>query len=222
MILPDRKLVTTDDGSHTILADDIGEHYHSTFGAVQESRHVYIVNGFEVIERSPVKLLEVGFGTGLNALLTLVNCSSRRLRTYYTGIDNYRLDKELIERLNYPDIINQGDRFYFNRIHQARWNGEEEINKYFVIMKKEADLLKTELTGEYDIIYYDAFAPDFQPELWSENIILSVAGLLSKGGIFVTYSASGALRRHLRKAGLLVENPPGPPGKRQITRALKE
>ncbi|HUS86760.1 MAG TPA: tRNA (5-methylaminomethyl-2-thiouridine)(34)-methyltransferase MnmD [Bacteroidales bacterium] len=214
-------LKITGDGSHTLFVPDLNEHYHSTYGAVQESRHVFIENGFNITGKSPVRLLEVGFGTGLNAFMTAIESVKTCRTTYYNAIEKQPLAEKLTCKLNYPDIIADGDRSLFDMIHMAQWGSEERINEHFYISKTHADLLSIKLAGAYDLVYFDAFAPDKQPDLWSENVILSIASVTVKGGLFVTYSASGALKRNLQTAGFQVTHPDGPPGKRQITRAVK-
>ena len=214
-------LKITGDGSHTLFVPDLNEHYHSTYGAVQESRHVFIENGFGIMEKSPAGLLEIGFGTGLNAFLTAVESVRTGRTTYYTAIENHPLDEELTCKLNYPDIVTGGDRSLFDKIHRASWDNEERINEHFYLRKINTDLLSVNLTGEYDLVYFDAFSPDTQPELWSQKVIISIASVIIKGGLFVTYSARGGLKRNLLTAGFQVIHPAGPPGKRQITRAVK-
>lgn len=221
----ERRIVKTDDGSHSLELVGKGEHYHSTFGAVQESRHVFIQKGLLILpsKEAPVKILEVGFGTGLNALLTLIE--SQRLGTpiqYYT-LEPFPLLKEEFEALNYPDILGQGKYAeHYLSFHQCPWEREIEISSGFSFFKTKDGLNEANLPFSFfDLVYYDAFGPDTQPELWEEAVFQKVFAAMRPGGTLVTYSAKGVVRRALKACGFNVESLPGPPGKREMTRAVK-
>lgn len=215
------KLVCTSDGSHTILVPELNEHYHSVNGAVLESSVVYIANGFSSCDKNPVRIFEVGFGTGLNALLTMAESIKVNRSVSYTAIDRYPLPLETANELNHWQFAGEKGREYFRSLHDAGWGNKVEINENFSLYKIEADLITYELSGSYDLIYFDAFAPSKQPEMWEEGIIKKISSITSTGGIFVTYSSRGELKRLLKKNGFSVTLLPGPPGKREVIRAIK-
>ena len=211
------EIVITADGSHTLYVPELEEHYHSINGAIQESLHVFISNGFETTAVNPVNILEIGFGTGLNAFLTALKAEERNRKVFYTTIEKYPLPQAVTDVLNY-ETNNCG---LFKQIHNAPWNCYCEITQYFTIRKIEADAAKTIPEGKYDIIYFDAFAPNKQPEMWTKEIFKKISSFTSKSGMFVTYSAKGEVKRSLKSCGFNVELLPGPKGKRHIIRAVK-
>lgn len=213
----------TADGSATLYLSEMDEHYHSVKGALTESLHVFIQTGLRFSSANPITIFEAGFGTGLNAFLTLLESeTSRRKITYYT-IELYPLPIEQVNMLQYPQIIAPEHAFYFEAIHQAEWNTPVEITPYFTIFKIKDDLTRITLPPEsFELIYYDAFAPEKQLDLWSEEMFSKIAGAMRPGGILTTYCAKGEIRRRLQRAGFTVERLPGPPGgKREILRATK-
>ena len=219
-------IITTKDGSHTIQVKGSGITYHSIHGAIGESMHVYIKAGLdhflETRKATAVNIFEMGFGTGLNAFLTLKEALHRRVRIHYTAVDTNPLKEEEYSQLNYaeltgdPQIIN-----YFNRLHLAEWDQEVPINEYFILEKKHQDLQSFLPRGLFDIIYYDAFGPGPQPELWTEEIFAKIYTMLNQDGILVTYCSKSDVRRAMQKTGFLVEKIPGPRGKREMLRATK-
>lgn len=215
------ELTLTSDGSHTIYVRELDEHYHSVHGAVQESSHIFIRNGLEVCKADPLSIFEVGFGTGLNALLTAVICASGNRAVSYTAIEKYPLDNNIISFLNHHKFAGEKGKEIFNSIHSAPWNININISKNFNLKKIEADLTKEQFQGKYDLIYFDAFGPDKQPEMWTREIFEGISSITNKNGIFVTYSAKGDVKRNLRDCGFDVILLPGPPGKRQMIRAVK-
>jgi tRNA U34 5-methylaminomethyl-2-thiouridine-forming methyltransferase MnmC len=215
------QLIKTTDGSHTIYVPELDEHYHSIHGAVQESTFIFINNGFRVTVANPLNILEVGFGTGLNAFLTAMECSASQRVVNYTTLEKYPLSKELTGSLNYPDFSGEEGPGVFERIHSAPWNTWVKICGNFNLKKVETDLTQDQLDGEFDLIYFDAFGPDKQPGMWTREIFAKIALVTGKGGILVTYSAKGEVKRTLRACGFEVELLPGPPGKRQMIRAVK-
>ena len=211
---------TTADGSLTLYRADIDEHYGSVRGAVAESRHVYVESCLRHAEMlrpesdGPLRVLEVGFGTGLNAAMS-VGAVARQVE--YISLELYPLSKDVASRLGY-------DRFapVWNRVIDAPWNMAVEISNGFVIEKRETDFLKTELPRDIDAVYYDAFAPVKQPELWTSYCFHRVFEAMRPGGVLTTYCAKGAVRRMLGSVGFAVERLAGPEGgKREILRATK-
>ena len=214
-------IVPTKDGSPTLYVKELDEHYHSTNGAVGESMHVYIEAGYDFCGDNPVTVFEVGFGTGLNALLTAVRSAEQKRVTHYVAIENNPLPKELTDSLNYHDLLGKDSRSLFNKIHEADWNRRVEVSEYFSLYKIEGSFLSYHPEIEAGVAYFDAFAPSRQPELWTNQILEKVHAILKSGGIFVTYSARGELKRTLRSIGFKVELLPGASGKREMVRAVK-
>jgi tRNA U34 5-methylaminomethyl-2-thiouridine-forming methyltransferase MnmC len=215
------KIVKTSDGSHTIYVPELDDHYHSIHGAVQESEHIFIKNGFDACTASPMNIFEVGFGTGLNALLTAIRSMKGERQVNYTSIEKYPVHEDIIWSLNHADFAGKEGKKIFNLIHYAPWNSATTICKNFTITKIKSDLTVNKPSGHYDLIYFDAFGPDKQPEMWTPDIFASVYEITDKGGILITYSAKGEVKRNLKACGFDVSLLPGPPGKRQITRAVK-
>jgi tRNA U34 5-methylaminomethyl-2-thiouridine-forming methyltransferase MnmC len=219
------EIIVTNDGSNSLLNKSLNETYHSKHGAVQESHHVFIKNGLNYfIERndvSPVTILEVGFGTGLNALLTLQQTYGLEQVVHYTTIETDPLNEDLWDQLNYGSADDH-QRSDFIKIHKAQWETDEAITSKFIIQKKRISLQEVELTASnYHIIYYDAFAPNKQPSMWTMDVLKKIVESMSDRGIFVTYCAKGQLKRDLVSLGLHVETLPGPPGKKEMIRATK-
>lgn len=215
------RIIESGDGSHTLRVEALNENYHSHKGAIRESLHVFIEKGLGCFEKdAPIRILEVGFGTGLNALLTWLHRSERAI--HYTALEAYPLESELVSRLNYPDLI-EGERMAdrFQQLHQAAWNQSVELASGFELNKKHIRLEEFQSKEGFDLIYYDAFAPHAQPELWEQVIWNQVAGLMNPGGVLVTYCAKGQVRRDMQAAGLETERLEGPPGKREMLRARK-
>jgi len=216
-------IVLSRDGSHTILNSRFGEHYHSFFGAIQESRHIFLEAGLKVAahESTSVNVFEVGFGTGLNALLTYFHARRSKRTVVYHAIEKHPLNKEQIMALNYPDFTGKDMKDVFVSFHECPWEEEIEISKFFILKKIKADLVNYVFSSQYDLIYFDAFAPDVQPEMWQETIFRKLFHTMSSGSILTTYSAKGSVRRTMEKVGFKVEKLPGPPGKRQMLRAAR-
>jgi tRNA U34 5-methylaminomethyl-2-thiouridine-forming methyltransferase MnmC len=216
------QIIVTTDGSHTIFVPELNEHYHSIHGAVQESAFIFINNGFAVCKASPINIFEVGFGTGLNALLTAIKCMNGNREVNYTAIEKYPLDADIISSLNYQLFTGEEGKEIYNSIHSSPWNVYVNIFKNFNLRKIEGDLTRQMPEGRYDLIYFDAFAPDKQPEMWTKEIFAGIAAITNINGVFVTYSAKGEVKRNLNACGFEVALLPGPPGKRQIIRAVKK
>ncbi len=215
------QIITTGDGSHTIYVPGINDHYHSVYGAVQESEYIFIRNGFDICPADPVSIFEVGFGTGLNALLTAARSIETSRKVNYTCIEKYFLDDKTIRSLNHFLYAGEQGKEIYTRLHEAEAGSVAEICNNFNINKIKGDLVTDIIPGKYDLIYFDAFGPDRQPEMWSISIFEKIAGITNPGGIFVTYSAKGEVKRNLRRVGFDVSVVPGPPGKRHIIRAIK-
>lgn len=215
------ELRITGDGSHTLYLAGMDEHYHSRYGAIRESMHVFIDAGLNSLSLENISLLEVGFGTGLNALLTATHADTKEIHVSYTTLEKYPLDYSLISRLNYGILSDPGESDLFHAIHQASWEKESAITDWFTLKKCRTDVICDKITGLYDLIYFDAFGPEKQPEMWSGSVIEKIASVTAAGAVFVTYSARGELKRMLQAHGFDVFRLPGPPGKRVITRAVK-
>lgn len=207
----------TADGSPTLYLPGMDEHYHSTNGAVGESKHVYIGAGLNQCLKNRIHVLEMGFGTGLNAFLTALEAERRGVRIFYTGLEKYPLPKETIERLRYSN----DNEALFQEIHAVEWGKAVPVRACFTIEKLCTDFSEFSFPGPYDVVYYDAFAPDKQPEVWSQELFDALFNALSPAGILTTYCAKGQVRRRMRQAGFMVERLPGPPGKREMLRARK-
>ena len=209
------------DGSDTLYNPDVDDHYHSIHGAVDESKHVYINSGFNYLNKKSIKVLEIGFGTGLNALLTCIESKRKRVYSTYHSIELYPLDSEITDNLNHTNIF-QKDEKMINHIHSCKWEEECEIDEFFIIKKINADILNYKITDKYDLVYYDAFGPDKQPLLWTENIFTNIFNAMNKGGILTTFSVKGTVKRALKASGFNIQLLPGPIGKRHIIRAEKQ
>lgn len=233
-----RQLQITADGTHTLFIPEMDEHYHSVNGAVQESRHVFIEAGWKRLEKgkketnAEITVLEIGFGTGLNAFLTLLEAEREGRPVHYYSIELYPLEKTLVQALNYPAVADTGraaDRLrptlsfqeQFQSLHAAAWNEPVRITPCFILHKIHGDSNRCELPEGIDLVYFDAFAPDKQPEMWNPEIFGKLFARMHAGGILTTYCAKGAVRRMMQEAGYSVERIPGPPGKREMLRAVK-
>lgn len=218
------RLVITEDGSSSIFILELDEHYHSVHGALQESRHVFIDAGLEykIKEADKIDILEIGFGTGLNALLSCIEAEKNKKKINYTAIEKYPLRESVISQLNYCTLIEVKDcTQLFNSIHLCDWQSEHNISNYFKLRKCKMNIEDVSFQQQFDLIYFDAFAPSAQPELWTDAIFLSMFNALKNNGILVTYCAKGIVKRIMKNAGFIIETLPGPKGKREMTRALK-
>jgi tRNA U34 5-methylaminomethyl-2-thiouridine-forming methyltransferase MnmC len=214
-------LVNTADGSHTIYVPELDEHYHSIYGAVQESEFIFINKGYDYCKSDPLFILEIGFGTGLNTLLTAIKSMTGTKKVNYTSIEKYPLNEKMISTLNHHQFAGINGKEIFNMIHSAPWNISVNICKNFTLKKIESDFTVGQLSGNYNLIYFDAFGPGKQPEMWTKEMFSKISVVTNKNGILVTYSAKGEVKRSLRACGFDVTLLPGPPGKRQMIRAVK-
>lgn len=208
-------LELTADGSHTLFLPEINEHYHSVNGAIRESRHVYIEAGFNLCRKETIQVLEFGFGTGLNALLTALESRKRQIKTTYLSLEKYPLSSSVVNQLNYAEL----DTKLFRDIHLADWGSPVPLTPYFTLHKIKCDFNAYPFTDCFDVVYYDAFAPDKQAGVWSQELFDKIFCAVNSGGILTTYCAKGNIRRMLQQAGFTVERIPGPPGKREMLRA---
>jgi len=211
----------TGDGSHTLYLKELGEYYHSTHGAIRESEYVFIEKGLKVCEATSMDLLEVGFGTGLNALLTLLNAHEQGLHLRYDALELYPLSPGVYRKLNYADYLGQDGREWFEALHRAPWEQVEEMTPFFQLHKMKQDFTSFEPNRFYDLIYFDAFAPGKQPEMWAPEPLTKLFQALKPSGMLVTYCAQGKFKRLLKEIGYEVESLAGPPGKREMTRAIR-
>lgn len=222
------RIQVTADGSHTIESLNFESTYHSKFGAIQESLTVFVEAGLRyIIDRisnpAPIRILELGFGTGLNAWLTLCAADTLKLAIDYSSVELFPISEEMAGQLNYPAIYSPLHEADFVSIHKCSWSEWVSISPQFQLHKIQTDVLKWKPDKlSVDIVYYDAFGPTTQPELWSEQILSTFIDCLVPGGVFVTYCAKGEVRRTLQRLGLTVERLPGPPGKREILRGIKQ
>ncbi|MCB0517229.1 MAG: tRNA (5-methylaminomethyl-2-thiouridine)(34)-methyltransferase MnmD [Chitinophagales bacterium] len=216
----------TDDGSHSILATNFDALFHSQHGAIQESEVVFIQAGLAEIATkiTEIRILEMGFGSGLNVFLSYLYAINHQLTLHYTALEAYPLAKETALQLNYPQILQaEQKQNIWQSIHQSSWNVWSDIEKNVLRLKKwQTFLQETHFPETYDLVYYDAFAPSCQPELWEQSIFEKIYRQLNEGGILCTYCSKGEVRRNMQRAGFKVEKLPGPKGKREILRARKE
>jgi tRNA U34 5-methylaminomethyl-2-thiouridine-forming methyltransferase MnmC len=220
-----REIIITQDGSHSIAIEQTNVTYHSRYGAIQESRHVYIESGLKkLLDQKPcINIFEMGFGTGLNALLTLISAQENNQKIYYETIDEYFLEGQLLEKLNYCEQLERQDlRSTFIQLHNCEPGKEVSINSFFSFKKIQASLQNYIFDRSFDIIFYDAFAPRAQPELWTEEIFTKLFAALDPNGFLVTYCSKGSVKRAMQAAGSVVEHLPGPLHKREILRAVKK
>ncbi len=216
------ELEQTADGSYTLYVPELNEHYHSVKGALTESQHIFIDMGLKHSTVIEPHILEIGLGTGLNCFLTLMTAEETKRKIHYTSIERYPLDIETISKLNYPSIIGKGHEEDYLAIHQTLWEEDVALSPWFILHKIEGDFTRYSFEKGYDIIYFDAFAPEKQPEMWEQSLFNSLFHVLNEGGILTTYCAKGVVRRMLQAAGFVVERLAGPPGgKREILRATK-
>jgi len=219
------KFVTTADGSKTIYNSVVGENYHSTHGALQESRHVFLNAGLQYFlannAQNEVSILEVGFGTGLNFLLSAEYCTDKQIKLDYTGIEAYTLNDEMIGQTGYSEYVSKSVWDSFIQQYNASLKQPVAINPLCKLQVAGCELLNFTSEKRFDVIYFDAFASARQPEMWSERSINHTIQFLKQGGVFVTYAITGNLKRLLKGLGLKVEKAPGAPGKREMLRAIR-
>ena len=219
-----RQVIETADGSQTLYLPEMDEQYHSVNGAITESKYVFIEKGYLFHNSNAPTIFEVGFGTGLNCLLTAVLAKKGKRKTSYFAIDNFPIEQKLLQQLNYGHLISEKAKVLFNKIHNCEWNKTVQISAYFSLHKINSDLTQNSLENiDYcDIVYFDAFGPDKQPEMWEPKIFEKIYKIGSPGCVFVTYSAKGEVRRRLEASGFQMKRLPGPPGKIHMLRGIKK
>ncbi|MBT29523.1 MAG: methyltransferase [Thalassobius sp.] len=220
------KIIETGDGSHTLFNEALNETYHSTHGALTESQHVFIKEGLSYYsdknpDKKKISILEIGFGTGLNAMLTLQAAIEKNLEIFYYTLEPYPVETEVIEKLNYKSLFEETYQPYYNQLHELPWEVENKVVDNFSIVKTTTGLENLSFSEQFDLVYFDAFAPRKQPELWEVASLKNAITPLKAKGVLVTYCAMGAFKRNLKSLDVLVESIPGPPGKREMTRAIK-
>jgi len=211
----------TEDGSHTLYVEKLDEAYHSMHGALQESMHVFIKQGLQTISKSSIRILEIGFGTGLNALLTMSFARQSKQQIHYHAVEKYPLIRAEYTQLNFEGLIEGVPSGFLNLMHDAPWEKAVTLSERFTIFKENADFRAMNPPGTFDLVYFDAFSPDKQPELWSREVFSSIERTTRTGAVLVTYSSKGAVRRTLISCGFNIQKVPGPPGKREMIRALR-
>lgn len=220
------KIITTEDGSHSLYHEGLKETYHSFHGALQESVHVFIEKGLRFWRNKSglpkeVDVFEVGFGTGLNALLAAQFAVENEVKITFTTLEPFPLDQEIIEQLNYAKLIGEEKlKTVFDDLHRCQWDKPVEINPFFTIHKVNSKLEDFQTDQRFDVVFFDAFAPSKQSELWEVDLLQKCFDLLRSGGVFTTYSAKGQLKRDLKTVGFEVETLPGPPGKKEMVRGV--
>jgi len=217
------EIVSSGDGSHTLFLPDMNETYHSMHGAFTESQYVFIEKGLGSLstDRDEIRILEIGFGTGLNALLSWKWAEENTKKLNITTLEPFPLSEEVIDKLNYGNLVSLLWSEKYTNLHKAAWEELVEISDYFSLTKHKAKLEEVPLRTTFDLIYFDAFAPNKQPEVWELANIEKCYSLLGNGGVLVSYCAQGQFKRNLKAAGFEVEVLQGPPGKKEMTRAWK-
>ena len=217
-----REIIITSDGSTTIQLPDWNEQYHSKHGAIQEAYHVFLDTGFFKIDLQEIAILEIGFGTGLNAFITFLEAKKLQKKVNYVGVEAYPISMEEFQKLNYVSELKALEfQSVFDEMHRISWEKEHSISKDFQLLKRKQFFQDIQDTAAFDLIYFDAFGAQNQPELWTEAIFLKMYKAMKKEGVLVTYSAKGSVRRAMQVVGFMVERLPGPPGKREMLRATK-
>ncbi|WP_417940247.1 tRNA (5-methylaminomethyl-2-thiouridine)(34)-methyltransferase MnmD [Flavobacterium sp. RS13.1] len=217
-----REIIKTLDGSTTIHLQEWDECYHSKHGAIQEAKHVFIKNGLNLFEGKPVSILEIGFGTGLNAFITFLEANKQQQTIDYTGVEAYPVAPEEVLAMNYVSEL-QANEFenIFKKMHNCEWNLKSSITPDFALTKRKQFFHEIDDFETFDLIYFDAFGYRVQPELWSTEIFKKMHNGLKPNGVLVTYAARGVIKRSMIEVGFTVEKLAGPPGKREMFRAVK-
>lgn len=217
-----KEIIQTRDGSSSLFIPELNETYHSRFGAIQEAKHVFIKNGLSLMNDKSVSILEIGFGTGLNAFITFLETQKHNFNVNYVGVEAYPVEYEIIKQLNYVDNLNASEfRHFFDEIHTSKWNVTHELSNNFSLTKRKQKFQEIDENENYDIIYFDAFGFDVQPELWSVEIFEKMYKALKNNGILVTYACRSSIKKAMLEVGFSVEKLPGAPGKREMLRGKK-
>ena len=215
-----REIIITSDGSTTIHLPDWDEQYHSKHGAIQEAYHVYINNGLKAIEKEEISILEIGFGTGLNCFITYLESGNKAID--YVGVEAYPVKPEEVISMNYvSELKAENKEEIFKKIHNCRWEEKHVISDKFSLTKQQRFFSEIEAVNKYDLIYFDAFGPEKQPELWTKSIFDKMYAALKPNGVLVTYASKGDVKRAMRSSGFLLKRLSGPLGKWHMLRATK-
>ncbi len=220
-----REIIQTSDGSTTIHLTEWNESYHSKHGAIQEAYHVFIKNGFffvnSKIEAKPISILEIGFGTGLNAFITLIESLKNNQKIHYVGVEAYPINISEALQMNYVHEIDNTKSEIFKQLHESKWEQKNILSENFTLTKRKQFFQDIKDENVFDLIYFDAFGYRVQPELWSEEIFKSMYSALKPNGALVTYACRTTIKSAMLSAGFSVEKLPGAPGKREMLRAIK-
>jgi len=220
-----RSIITTSDGSKTIQIEDWDEQYHSIHGAIQESQHVFLKTGLHHFLNShkptAVHILEIGFGTGLNAFVTALEAPTQGVKIHYEGVEAYPVLSEELSQLNYASLIDPNQQAIFDALHEFTWEELHSVTSHFSLKKRQQFFTDIKDENAFDLIYFDAFGARVQPDLWTESIFRIMFNALKNNGVLVTYAAKGSVRRAMQAVGFVVERLEGPPGKREMLRATK-
>lgn len=212
-----RNIIVTGDGSKTIQLEEWNEQYHSKHGAIQEAYHVFIKNGLERFTDKKISILEIGFGTGLNTLITFLEAQKSGVTINYTGVEAYPVTLSEVRQLNYLQTLDASEnQAFFEKIHTCPWSETVNISPKFTLTKLKMNIQDILFKNDFDLIYFDAFGPRVQPELWTQDIFLKMYNALKNNGWLTTYSAKGDVRRAMQAVGFQVERTEGPPGKREM------
>lgn len=221
------KVIQTGDGSHSLYVEELNEHYHSIHGAIQESKHVFIEAGLKYATPVQLSILEIGLGTGLNALLTILENRQLQKSIDYTALEAFPVSPDVVSQLNYVNLLvneihtKEKVQQYFEAIHASDWESNVQLEEKFGLCKIKNKLQEVVFSKCFDLIYFDAFGPTAQPEMWTEDVFSKLWKSLNENGMLVTYCAKGNVKRSLKKIGFTVETLQGPPGKREMIRAKK-
>ena len=219
------RMIRTEDGSSTLYVPELDEHYHSVHGAVREARHIFLEAGMDAqlaeCTEGKLRIVEAGFGTGLNAWMTLLHAVEKGVSVEYHTVEKYPLGSEEAAGMKYAAEAGERERKWFEELHACPWGEATEVAPGFIVRKVLGDFREAELPEEADIVYYDAFSPEVQPHLWTEEVLGRFYEALRPGGMLVTYCVKGTVKRALRTLGFRIERLPGPPGKREMLRATK-
>lgn len=216
----DIALKQTEDGSHTLYNKTIDECYHSIHGAKNESNHIFIQSAFLQCKKQEVSVFEMGFGTGLNAFLTLLTAEKNTQKVNYEAVELYPVSADFFSKINYAKT--KEEESIFEKLHRSEWNKLEKITENFSIFKHYDDIKNLKFINHFDIVYFDAFSPEKQPDLWDNSIFKRLYNAMNQNAILTTYCAKGIVRRTLQEVGFSVERLAGPIGKREILRATKK
>lgn len=217
-----REIIQTLDGSTTIHLEEWGECYHSKHGAIQEAKHVFIQNGFSLFDSSPISILEIGFGTGLNAFITFLEANKKKQPINYVGVEAYPVAANEVLMMNYVAQLGADEyNDVFKNMHEMNWDETIALTDLFTLIKRKQFFQEIDDVAAFDLIYFDAFGYPVQPELWSTDIFRRMYAALKPNGVLVTYAARGVVKRSMIEVGFTVEKLAGPPGKREMFRARK-